>query len=73
MNKKVTFNLNNNKIYNTYSKNEYDRNQIDSTLYLYNYCKISQQQWTNILRDLNFYKLNQMPVHIDSIHNTKLI
>ena len=72
MSKKVTFDLTKNKTYTTYSHKEYDRYQIDSTLYQYNYNKISQIEWIKIQLELNKYKTKEMPVHIDSIHNTKI-
>jgi hypothetical protein len=72
MSKQVKFDLTQNKVFTTYSKQEYDRHQIDSTLYLYNYQKISQVEWIKIQYDLHLYKTKEMPVHIDSIHNTKI-
>jgi len=70
--KKVTFELEKNKIYNVYSKYEYDRTQIDSTLYQYCYKKISDFEWLKIKIELHIYKTQEMPVHIDSVHNTIL-
>lgn len=72
MDKKVTFNLEKNKIYQTYSSIEYDRHQIDSTLYLFSLKRISQNEWFDMMHELNKYKTNEMQVHIDSIHNTKI-
>jgi hypothetical protein len=72
MSKQVKFDLTQNKTFTTYSKKEYDRHQIDSTLYLYNYHKISQIEWIKIQYDLHLYKTKEMHVHIDSIHNTKI-
>jgi len=72
MSKKVTFDLNKNKMYNTYSRKEYNRCQIDSTLYLYSYNRISNKEWIDILKELNLFKTQEMRVHIDSIHNTKI-
>lgn len=72
MPKKVTFDFTKNKTYTTYSREEYDRSHIDCILYLYAYKKISNTEWLNVQIDLNRYKTKEMPVHIDSIHNTKL-
>lgn len=72
MTKHVNFDLNKNTIHYTYSKQEYDRFQIDSSLYLYSYKKISDIDWIKLKIDLYIYKKNEMLVHIDSIHNTNL-
>lgn len=72
MTKIVKFDLNKNTIHYTYSKNEYDRYQIDSSLYLYSYNRISPIEWIKLKMELYFYKKNEMRVHIDSIHNTNL-
>lgn len=70
--KVVKFNLDNNKIYNTYSINEYDRSPIDYVLYYKYYNKISHENWNKILVELNLYKSKEMVVHKSSICNTKL-
>lgn len=72
MKKKVTFNLAQNKIHNTYSRKEYNRHQIDSTLYLFSYNKITKNEFAMVLKELNSFKTQEMSVHIDSIHNTKI-
>ena len=73
MEKQVSFNLTKNIVHQTYSKKDYDRGQIDSTLYLYCYGRITQVQWIRVLWDLNEFKSKEMIVHIDSLHNTKII
>ena len=70
--KSVSFDLSKNKVYSAYSKAEYNRMPIDSILYLRCYRKISDVDWNNMLMQLNYYKTNEMLVHIESIHNTKL-
>ena len=63
----VNFNLNSNKIFYTYSCEEYDRFPIDYIL-LRKYCnKISELEWTNNRNDLIKYKYCEMIVHKDSI------
>ena len=69
-NKKVTFN-NNITIFDTYSKDEYDRFPIDSILYKKNYNKITDIEWNNIFLHLDLYKLYEMTVHKFSLHNNK--
>lgn len=69
--KSVGFNLENNTIYSVYSRDEYDRMQIDSTLYLKCYNKISKSDWYNIQNQLRYYKKTQMIVHYKSICNTR--
>jgi hypothetical protein len=58
-----------NKIYTTYSPDEYLRNQIDSILYKKNYNRVSNDEWNTIFLNLDLYKLYEMPVHSDSIQN----
>jgi hypothetical protein len=67
--KKVLFNLDNNKIYNTYSRMEYDRYQIDSILFRRGYKRVSDQEWNNVYTLLDIYKLYDMTVHKDSLQN----
>ena len=67
--KHVLFNLNKNKTYITYDSSEYNRLQIDSVLYRRSWKKVSDQEWNNIYIILDLYKLYDMPVHQDSIHN----
>ena len=67
--KKVIFKLENNEIFNTYTKEEYDRFQIDSVLYRRNYQRVPDQEWNNIYVVLDLYKLYDMPVHQESVQN----
>ena len=67
--KKVLFNLDNNQIFDTYTPDEYNRFQIDSVMYRRNWRKVSDQEWHSIYVILDLYKLYDMPVHQDSIHN----
>ena len=68
----VIFNLTNNKVYYTYSPSDYDRMQIDSIMYKKCFNKISEQEWQEIINELNHYKLNEMIVHTESIQNTRI-
>lgn len=72
MAKVVSFNLDKNKIYNTYSILEYDRIPIDSILYLRCYKKISDYEWLKIFENLNYYKTREMIVHKESVENIRL-
>lgn len=51
-------------IHPTYSKKEYDRSQIDSTIYKKCYQRISEEKWKEILFKLQMYK-NEMILHIN--------
>ena len=70
--KSVSFDLDKNEIYSTYSLNEYDRYPIYSTLYLKCYNRISDQEWMLMYQTLNYYKMNEMIVHKESLCNTHL-
>lgn len=67
--KRVLFNLANNEIFDTYTKNEYSRHPIDSILYRRNWQRVTDKEWNNIYVTLDLYKLYNMPVHQDSIQN----
>lgn len=69
--KNVTFN-DYPEIVDTYSKNEYDRSPIDSIIYLRTLQRINIKEWKIIFSELNKYKLQEMPVHKDSIQNIKI-
>lgn len=66
--KKVTF-ASTNKIFTTYSKDEYDRSTIDYLLYRRSSRKVSNQEWTQMYVLLDIFKLYQMSVHKDSFKN----
>lgn len=70
--KKVTFHLEKNTTHETLSSEVYNRFQIDSTLYQRAYNRISQEDWQNMLNELNVYKCTEMVVHKDSVHNMRL-
>lgn len=72
MQKRVGFDDAQNKTYETYSREEYDRFPIDSVLYLYGYRRISQHEWNSIFIELNHYKCTEMIVHKSSLHNLRL-
>lgn len=72
MKKRVEFNDCQNTVYETYSREEYDRLPIDSVLYLYGYTRVSENEWNNIFIELNHYKCTEMIVHKKSVQNTKL-
>jgi len=67
--KNVRFNLDNNIVYITYSKDEYDRSSIDHVLYRRAYRRISDQEMNAIYVNLDLYKLYEMPVHKSSFKN----
>lgn len=52
----------------TYSSDEYDRHQIDSTLYLKSFNRISMDEWDEIIRQLLYYKKYEMIVHISTLN-----
>lgn len=68
MKKNVTF-ADTNKIFTTFSPDEYDRNCIDHVLYRRAYNRVSDQEWDNIYITLDIYKLYEMKTHKDSFCN----
>lgn len=68
----VTFNLDQNTVHETYSDDEYDRHSIDSILYLKCYNRVSQQEWCQMLEELERYKFHEMLVHKDSVISVRL-
>lgn len=70
--KRVNFNLNDTKIFTTYSRSEYDRLPIDSILQSRCYNRVTCGQWNNLLKNLNKYKMTEMTVHKDSVCNMTL-
>jgi len=71
--KRVNFNMDIVMISETYSKNEYDRSQIESILYMKCYNRISHEEWMKERNDLNKFKYTEMIVHKKSIKNTHFI
>ena len=63
--KKVCRFSDNNIIYTTYSRDEYDRLPIDSTIYKKTLNKIPLTEWNNIVNSLFLYKKYEMIVHIN--------
>ena len=59
------FSDNNNIVYTTYSRDEYDRLPIDSTIYKKSLNKIPLTEWNNIVKSLILYKKYEMIVHIN--------
>jgi hypothetical protein len=72
MRKIVSFNLDKNKVYDTYSITEYNRIPIDSILYLRCYNRISDYEWFQVFETLNYFKTREMIVHKESVENIKL-
>lgn len=70
--KNVTFNLANNTIIYTFSKEEYDRRQIDSVLKQRLNNKITIEEWRKVYEELWIYKSKEMVVHVKSLKNTTL-
>jgi hypothetical protein len=70
--KNVKFNLEKNTIHEVHSANEYNRNQIESIMYLKLFGKITLFEWTQVLNEINMYKLIEMQVHNDSVTNTRI-
>ena len=66
--KKVTF-ADSNKIFTTFSSDEYDRSCIDYVLYRRSYNRVSDEEWNNMYITLDLYKLYDMKTHKDSFHN----
>lgn len=69
MGKNVNFDLGNNIVYITYSRQEYDRSSIDHVLYRRAYRRISDEEMNAIYINLDLYKLYEMPVHKSSFKN----
>jgi hypothetical protein len=69
--KRVNFNMDNINIVETYSRNEYDRSQIDSILYMKCYNRISHEEWQKERESLNMFKYTEMIVHKKSIKYTQ--
>jgi hypothetical protein len=69
MGKNVNFDLGNNIVYITYSRQEYDRSSIDHVLYRRAYRRISNEEMNAIYINLDLYKLYEMPVHKSSFKN----
>lgn len=69
---KVTFNLERNTLHEMHAADEYDRYPIDSILYLKCYNRVSQQEWCQMLEELEHYKFYEMLVHKDSIMSVRL-
>ena len=74
--KKVTFDLDSNTIFETYSKIDYNRNQTNSLMYR-RYYKLNEvsdieKEWFQMQDEMDRYKLKEMIVHINSIHNIYL-
>jgi hypothetical protein len=65
--KSVEFNLNNNKLFYTYSNTEYDRKPIDSILLKKMSNQISEMEWVQHKNSLLKYKYCEMIVHKDSL------
>jgi hypothetical protein len=70
--KSVSFSLQENKIYDTYSRREYDRLPIESVVYLHAYNRLSWFDINEIYFELNQYKLKEMQVHEMSKSNTRI-
>lgn len=70
--KNVYIQENKNTYHIVYSSDEYDRSQIDSFVYRKSYMRITHYEWTIAMKELNNYKLNEMIVHKDSVHNTRI-
>jgi hypothetical protein len=69
MSKNIHFDLNKNRVYITYSPEEYDRSSIDHVLYRLAYRHISDEDIKSIYVNLDLYKLYEMPVHKSSFKN----
>ena len=70
--KQVSFDLEQNTVHEMYSADEYDRYPIDSILYLKCYNRVSQQEWSEVMQELERYKFHEMLVHKDSIVSVRL-
>lgn len=66
--KNVSFDLNKNQEYFTYSLSEYNREAFTPL----NREKMTTEEWIGILNKLNNFKLNEMVVHRKSINNIRL-
>lgn len=66
---RVSFNLDINQIYMTYSSQEYDRTSIDHVLYRKSYNRISLDEMNTIYVNLDLFKLYEMNVHEMSLCN----
>jgi hypothetical protein len=69
MGKRVQFDLGQNETFVTHTRSEYDRSQIDHVLYRKSYNRVSEHEMKMILISLDLYKLYEMPVSKESLHN----
>jgi hypothetical protein len=69
MSRRVSFSLNKNSIYYTYSRHEYDRSCIDHVLYRHAYNRLTDEELKTIYVNLDLYKLYEMPIHKGSLVN----
>lgn len=67
----VSFNLDINQVYITYSNEEYDRTSIDHVLYRKSYNRISLDEMNAIYVNLDLFKLYEMDVHEMSLGNNQ--
>lgn len=70
--KQVSFDLEQNTVHEMHSGDEYDRYPIDSIMYSKCYNRLSQQEWSEMLKELKDYKFHEMLVHKDSIASVRL-
>lgn len=70
--KNVGFNLEKNRIYETYNSDEYDRKPIYCLYIKLITNQIQNFKIINIFQKLNKYKLEEMIVHKESVSNTKI-
>jgi len=70
MGKRVQFVLDNNETFTTYHRSEYDRSQIDHVVFRRAYNRVSDEEMMMIYIALDIYKLYEMTISKDSLHNT---
>lgn len=58
--------------YKTYSRKQYDRSSIRSTIYQRMRREINDFEWRKIFVDLNNYKTNEMIVHPNAKSNNSI-
>jgi hypothetical protein len=71
--KAVRFNTDLNKVFSTYSPDEYDRHTIDYAIKRRLQNKMSIEEWKDTLSSLERYKTNVMVVHSSNVCSIHLL
>ena len=50
-----------------WSADDYDRSQVKNLLHKRGYNRITSAIWQRIIKDLEFFKVKEMSIHIDNV------